>query len=638
MLPCATLPAAGVPADAAGVPVHVAAGTGAAVPAVPGTRPRGQVRAGRRRAPARDAAASLGMVAELGCLWRGADGTITAGPVPGNGTVVIGTAAGAHAPGTDVTRLAGQVPAPGGVTGGAGAGLLSAVFTPGRIAAALAAAGVPARAVRSTSAQLTAEVLLAAPFHRGTSMEKVWRAVTARGRETDAGYDPPAKSSISDAAHFLGVKVPAFLLAAVIGGPPPPGQPGPGPGTAGQRGMSGPVTCQDEGGWSGGLWHGHRVLVTDGTHFALRGQADTSASWHHFGSAAGSRPLAKAVAVTGAWHRTVVAVALGKDAASEAELAAHLLPAFGKDTISLADRGFPSRRAVHQMHAAGADFVWRVSASWKLPRCGKPLPDGTYLTKITWHGKALKVRVVEFRIDFDTALPAGSPLLTSPDADAAITVIAGGAAPAGMVTVHVSQTFTLITSLLDTAAYPAADIAALYGDRWTIELVFYELKVTVLGAGTQCRSPHPGGAYSEILYAVAGQHALRLLGARFAAALDVPAGRLSCAALRAEVITSIGAGHGSPALLPAALAGLQTAITRHPARWIVSHRPGRHYPRYTIKKVRSRKPGDIVADRTSLHLLPLTLPGDVEPAQDCAPASAGPPAPPASAEVTARPG
>ena len=160
----------------------------------------------------------------------------------------------------------------------------------------------------------------------------------------------------------------------------------------------------------------------------------------------------------------------------------------------------------------------------------------------------------------------------------------------------------------------------------------------MLGAGTQCRSPHPGGAYSEILYAVAGQHALRLLGARFAAALDVPAGRLSCAALRAEVITSIGAGHGSPALLPAALAGLQTAITRHPARWIVSHRPGRHYPRYTIKKVRSRKPGDIVADRTSLHLLPLTLPGDVGPAQDCAPAGAGPPAPPASAEVTARPG
>ena len=148
MLPCATLPAAGVPVP---VPVPAAAGVGTAVPAA---RPRGQVRAERRRTPARDAAASLGMVAGLGCLWRGADGKVTAGPVPGNGTVVIGAAASAHAPGIDVTHLAGQAgQAPGGVTGGVGDGLLSAVFTPGRIGAALAAAAVPARAVRNTSAQ-----------------------------------------------------------------------------------------------------------------------------------------------------------------------------------------------------------------------------------------------------------------------------------------------------------------------------------------------------------------------------------------------------------------------------------------------------------------------------------------------------
>jgi hypothetical protein len=150
--------------------------------------------------------------------------------------------------------------------------------------------------------------------------------------------------------------------------------------------------------------------------------------------------------------------------------------------------------------------------------------------------------------------------------------------------------------------------------------VFFDLKVTVLGAGTQCRSPHPGGVYPEILYALAGQHALRLIGHHCAvtAGLDVPAGRLSCAALRTEIITSTGAGHGSPALLPGALAGLRTAVTRHPSRWTVPHRPGRHYPRYTIKKIRSREPGDIVATQTRLHMLPLTGP--------------------APAEVTARPG
>ena len=637
MLPFATLPSAGdLPAGAGSVPVPVPVGAdeGAAADAA---RPRGQVRADRRRTPPRDAAASLAAVSELGCLWRGADGTVTEGAVPGNGTVVIGAAAGAYAPGTGVTDLAAG--AGGGVTGGVGAGLLSAVFTAGRIGAALDAAGVPARAVRKTSAVLTAQVLLAVPFHRDRSMAAVWRHLTARGREADPGYDPPAKSSISDAVHYLGVKVPAFALAAVIGTPPPPGSgsdhasPGdPGGGAAGPRGMSGPVTCADDRGWSGGRWHGHRVKATDGTHFALPGKADTSVNWRHFGSAAGSRPLAQMVAVTDVWHRAADAIALGKDSASEHELARHLLPAFGPGMISLADRGFPSRQGAFEMRDTGAHFVWRASASWNLKPCGKPLADGSYLTKLTWHGRTMKVRVIEFHIDFLATVPADHPLLAGPQAGTAVT-ITGQAAPAGMVTVHVSENFTLMTSLLNPGDYPAGDIAALYGDRWTVELVFFELKVTVLGAGTACRSPHPGGAYPEILYAIAGQHGLRLLGAHSAAALDVPAGRISAAALRAEVITSMGAGHGAPALLPAALAGLHTDITRHPARWTVPHRPGRHYPRYTIKKIRSRKTGDIVAEHTSMHLLPLTA-GDIT----ATPCATCPPAQPARAEVTPRPG
>jgi hypothetical protein len=90
------------------------------------------------------------------------------------------------------------------------------------------------------------------------------------------------------------------------------------------------------------------------------------------------------------------------------------------------------------------------------------------------------------------------------------------------VKVQVSQTFTLITSLLDTGAFPAADIAALYGDRWSIELVFYELKVTVMTAGSTCRSPKPAGACQELLAAITVQTSLRLLGAHYAAQIGVP--------------------------------------------------------------------------------------------------------------------
>ena len=151
-------------------------------------------------------------------------------------------------------------------------------------------------------------------------------------------------------------------------------------------------------------------------------------------------------------------------------------------------------------------------------------------------------------------------------------------------TVQVSQTFTLITSLLGIQAYPAADIAALYGDRWTIELVFFELKVTVLGAGTHAAHRTPAASTPRSCTPSPASTRCGCSAPLRRRGLDVPAGRISCAALRAEIITSTIAGHGATALLPAALAGLHTDITRHPGRWIVPHRPGRHYPRYTIKK------------------------------------------------------
>jgi hypothetical protein len=152
-------------------------------------------------------------------------------------------------------------------------------------------------------------------------------------------------------------------------------------------------------------------------------------------------------------------------------------------------------------------------------------------------------------IDFTTRLAAGDPLLTSAGTDAVITILHDGgtgddsgtgdgqaagtdSSPACQtrtpgVKVQVSQTFTLITSLRDVAAFPAAGIAALYSDRWSIELVFSELKVTVMTAGSTCRSPKPAGACQELLAAITLQTSLRLPGAHYAAQAGVPPGRIS---------------------------------------------------------------------------------------------------------------
>ena len=623
MLPVTTLPAA-VPAGQDAAVSAVCAGQGSAPR--PPVVSRTSWRDHRKTAP-RDADAALTELQAMGSLWRGADGVIEEGPVPPEGIVVIGARPGAHAPALDA---AAAQRAAGPVTGGTGLGILSAILSPRLIGDALDRAGVPARAVRNTSPVLAAETILTAPLHRGTmNMRAVWNTRVGRSRETCPGYDTPGKSAISDASHYVGAKAIAHVLAAVIGPPRPAGQipaPGPagGPGeppaslccpacrsplpaaaAAGNasRALSGPVTTEPGGGWCCGLWHGLRATAEDGTHFdLLRGPGkETSENSVHFGSPRGSGPNAHMVSLTDIWTRTEIAVALGGNSVAEKHLADQLLPALGPGMVLLGDRGFPSHEGLLDIAGTGAHFVMRASASWGLRRCGRPLADGTYLTRISHRGRTMKARVIEFHIDFTTRLPAGDPLLTSAAADGAvITILTAGdtgtdtgtdtgdgdgdgdgaaacQSDAPGVTVQVSQTFTLITSLRDTVAFPAAGIAALYGDRWSIELVFFELKVTVMAAGSTCRSPKPAGACQELLAAITLQTSLRLLGAHYAPRIGVPPGRVSFTALRDTVVTSINLGHGGTAgLLAGALHRLHTDITRHPARWTVPHRPGRH--------------------------------------------------------------
>src|ERR1035441_3848530 len=131
----------------------------------------------------------------MGSLWRGADGVIEEGPVPPEGIVVIGARPGAYAPGIDVTA-APQVAGP--VTSGTGLGILSALLPTRLIGDALARAGVPARAVRSTSPVLAAEPILTGPLHRGAlSMRAVWDAHVERSREPCPGYDPQVAGPVT---------------------------------------------------------------------------------------------------------------------------------------------------------------------------------------------------------------------------------------------------------------------------------------------------------------------------------------------------------------------------------------------------------------------------------------------------------
>src|SRR5216683_5746084 len=114
-----------------------------------------------------------------------------------------------------------------------------------------------------------------------------------------------------------------------------------------------------------------------------------------------------------------------------------------------------SREAVAAKITTGKHFIWRVSSAWKLRRCGRPLPDGTWNAAITWRGRIVKVRVVEYHMDQVFALPPGHPLLAAPPPGVSVRVLGGGTGAAceqpddGTIRVEVSETVTIITSLTD---------------------------------------------------------------------------------------------------------------------------------------------------------------------------------------------
>ena len=634
MLPAATLPAARYYVTPAR---RRACGRG-----LPG--PRREAR--RRKEPARDAAAGLAEVMAMPAIWKDATGNLLELPGPGGGIVVCGALPGAAAPvpaWVPGELAAAGVPTwPGPVREGTGLGLVTSVTGPALIDEALA--GTPARRARKITPRLMMELSLARALEPGTA-PAVLRQLAQRPREADPGYDLPAASSLSDADAFLQVKPFLRLLALLSGEVRPVPLPGvtpvfPPPGTAdGDRAAIRLRPLERPGGpWRDGGWHGLRVMAKDGTVRVVADPKGTdrksehgqSRNAAHFGrpasTGAPAAPQVRMVEVTDVWARSCVAWAAGPCRTGETTLAACLEPAYGPDDLDLADRGFPSREAVAAKITTGKHFIWRVSSAWKLRRCGRPLPDGTWNAAITWRGRIVKVRVVEYHMDQVFALPPGHPLLAAPPPGVSVRVLGGGPGAAceqpddGTIRVEVSETVTIITSLTDRAAYPAGDIAELYGLRWASELVYLEEKQT-LSAGQPLTAATPAGAYRMAAATVAAHQALRIAGAAIAAAIGAEPARISATALRDTATASIRAGQGATtATLAAAIGIISRDITRHPLRFVTAWRPGRHYPRYTIKKVRTRKSRHAVPAATRLHLLP--LPATVPSAQPNAPPAA----------------
>jgi len=241
---------------------------------------------------------------------------------------------------------------------------------------------------------------------------------------------------------------------------------------------------------AGAFWRGLHLVSLDGSTLDVQ---DTEANWEHFGGpstkdASGKRlrgafPQARLLALAECGTRALVAAVTGSYATGEKTLTAGLLPRLQPGMLVLADRNFAAYELWRDAAATGAELLWRIGASFTLP-VREVLADGTYLSVLT-ASRALRkngaaditVRVIEYRLEDE----------------------------AGQVT----ETFALITTLLDPDAAPARELAELYHARWEIETALGAFKSQMKGNGVVLRSKTPDGAEQEIWALLCAYHAIR---------------------------------------------------------------------------------------------------------------------------------
>jgi hypothetical protein len=141
--------------------------------------------------------------------------------------------------------------------------------------------------------------------------------------------------------------------------------------------------------------------------------------------------------------------------------------------LLLADRGVAGFGLWRQATATGAALVWRTKRNAALPVV-QPLADGSYRSQIVaasdhrHRRDPITVRVVEYTLGADRARPAKP-------------------AP-----------YRLLTSILDPTQAPAAELAALYHQRWELETALGELTTHQRGPGVVLRSRSPDMVAQEL--------------------------------------------------------------------------------------------------------------------------------------------
>jgi hypothetical protein len=271
-----------------------------------------------------------------------------------------------------------------------------------------------------------------------------WLGAPEDPQDLEAVGEPPGKAAISQARTRLGAAPMEALYRSVVE----------------------PVATEET---PGSFYRGWRVMSMDGTTLDV---SDTKANARSFGrpasprgaNATGAFPQLRLVGLLETGTHIISGAQMGGYRTSELTLARDVLPSLTGEMLCLADRGFLGFDFWREADSTGAALLWRAGAHLTLPVLEEH-PDGSYLSELRWNAKCrspdrtpIPVRVVEY------ALPGVS---------------------------EAEERYRVVTNVLEPQRAPAAELAALYHERWEMEGAFDEFKTHLKGARRVLRSKTP---------------------------------------------------------------------------------------------------------------------------------------------------
>jgi len=209
----------------------------------------------------------------------------------------------------------------------------------------------------------------------------------------------------------------------------------------------------------GSTWHGMETTAFDGTTAELFSNDELAGA---FGiPTGGTKPRLRIVAHVRTGSRRWIGAAAGGYHDGENALVDELAATLRPGMLNLADRGFFSMDRWIRFSATGAHLCWRVKNGAKsVPfKTLKTLPDGSELVILHESNGMPGTR----RRDI-----AGKTAPRLPDTIARLvqfTIVTRTARDRTK-----TSAIRVLTTLLDHAAFPAAEIAALHAERWQIEI------------------------------------------------------------------------------------------------------------------------------------------------------------------------